>query len=152
MSRISKIIIFLVLATFPFTSNSHIQHYEKLKRIEFDIYRNNNHIGKHIFSFKKKDNQLEVESEINFKIKKFGVVLYKYYVKGTEFYKDGELIKFNSKTNQNGKDKYVDLILKNDKFQYYELEILLINFKLMDLLIKEKHQPIMYWELGGITA
>ena len=90
-------------------ANAHVQHYDKLNKIEFDIYRNNKHIGKHIFSFKKTDNEIAVESEIKFQIKKFGVVLYKYHVKGTEYYKDGKLIKFNSKTNQNGKEKYVNL-------------------------------------------
>ena len=90
-------------------ANAHVQHYDKLNKIEFDIYRNNKHIGKHIFSFKKTDTEIAVESEIKFQIKKLGVVLYKYHVKGTEYYKDGKLIKFNSKTNQNGKEKYVNL-------------------------------------------
>ncbi len=109
MSRIYKNIILLFLLIFPFTVSAHVQHYDKLNKIEFDIYRNNKHIGKHIFSFKKSDNDIEIESEINFQIKKLGVVLYKYHVKGTEYYKDGKLIKFNSKTNQNGKEKYVNL-------------------------------------------
>ena len=42
-------------------------------------------------------------------------VLYKYHVKGTEYYKDGKLIKFKSKTNQNGKEKYVNLKLEGDE-------------------------------------
>jgi len=109
MYRIYKNLIFLLFLIFPITVNAHVQHYDKLNKIEFDIYRNNKHIGKHIFSFKKSDNEIEVESEINFEIKKFGVVLYKYHVKGTEYYRDGKLIKFNSKTNQNGKEKYVNL-------------------------------------------
>jgi hypothetical protein len=57
-----------------------------------------------------------VESEINFEIKKLGLVLYKYYVKGTEFYDNGELIQFNSKTNQNGKKKYVNMKLENGEY------------------------------------
>ena len=100
----------------PFSTNAHVQHYEDLKRIEFDIYRNNKNIGKHIFSFKKSNSQMEVESEINFEIKKLGIVLYKYYVKGTEVYKDGKLVKFNSKTNQNGKKKYVNMDLKKEQY------------------------------------
>ena len=103
MSKTYKIIIILILIISPFSVNAHVQHYEDLNRIEFDIFRNNKHIGKHIFSFRKSDEKLLVESEINFEIKKFGIVLYKYHVKGTEIYKDGKLIKFNSKTNQNGK-------------------------------------------------
>ena len=116
MNRIIKIFFFLVLLIYPTFSNAHVQHYENLNRIEFDIYRNNKHIGKHLFTFKRSDGQLAVESEINFKIKKLGVVLYKYHVRGTEIYKDGKLIKFNSKTNQNGKEKYVNMELKDGEY------------------------------------
>ena len=113
MLKIYKIIISFILISLPFSTNAHVQHYEDLKRIEFDIYRNNQNIGKHIFSFKKSNGQLQVESEINFEIKKLGIIFYKYHVKGTEFYKDGKLVKFNSKTNQNGKEKYVNMELEN---------------------------------------
>ena len=116
MSMIHKIVIILFFIFFPHAINAHVQHYDYLNRIEFDIYRNNKHIGKHIFSFKKLDELLAVESEINFKIKKIGIVLYKYHVKGTEIYKDGQLIKFNSKTNQNGKEKYVNMKLENSEY------------------------------------
>ena len=109
------IIIFLLLV--PTTKvSSHVQHYENLNRIEFDIYRNQSHIGKHVFSFKRLNGELAVESEINFEIKKFGIVLYKYHVKGTEIYKDGKLVKFNSKTNQNGKVKHVNMELDSEEY------------------------------------
>jgi len=103
MTKFCKIIIFLIIINLPFSTNAHVQHYDNLNRIEFDIFRNNKHIGKHIFSFKRENDQLAVESEINFQIKKLGIVLYKYNVKGTEYFKDEKLIKFNSKTDQNGK-------------------------------------------------
>jgi len=115
MLKIYNILIILFLIIPPTSLNAHINHYNSLNRIEFDIYRNNKFIGKHIFSFKKADDQLIVESEISFEIKKLGVVLYKYHVKGTEIYKDNQLIKFNSKTKQNGKEKYVNMSLNNDK-------------------------------------
>jgi len=117
MFKIYKIIILLIFVSFPSSLlNAHLQHYDDLNRIEFDIYRNNKHIGKHIFSFSRSEDQLAVESEINFKIKKLGIVLYKYHVHGTEIYKDGELIKFNSKTDQNGKKKYVNMKLENGEY------------------------------------
>ena len=116
MYKTNKIIALFILISFPFSTKAHVQHYEDLNRIEFDIFRNNNLIGKHIFSFKISEGKLLVDSEINFEIKKFGIVLYKYHVKGTEVYKDGKLIKFNSKTNQNGKDKYVNIILKDNEY------------------------------------
>jgi len=116
MFRIYKIIILLIFLSFPIFLSAHVQHYDDLNRIEFDIYRNNKHIGKHIFSFKKSDGQLTVDSQIDFQIKKLGLVLYKYHVKGMEIYKDGKLIKFNSKTNANGKVKYVNLNFQNGEF------------------------------------
>ena len=116
MFKISRILFLLVLLTSPFVTNAHVNHYEDLKRIEFDIYRHNQLIGTHIFFFEKSGEELSVKSEINFKIEKFGIVLYKYYVSGTEIYKDGELIKFNSTTNQNGKNKYVNMTLENGEY------------------------------------
>ena len=116
MFKIYKIIILLIIISFPLSVNAHVQHYEDLNRIKFDIYRNSKHIGTHIFSFKKSEGQLAVESEINFEIKKFGIVFYTYHVKGTEIYKGEKLIKFNSKTNQNGKKKYVNMKLENGKY------------------------------------
>ena len=116
MRIIYKVVIVIFLIIFPISVNAHVQHYADLNRIEFDIYRNNKHIGKHIFSFDKSDGQLAVDSEINFQIKKLGIVLYKYHVKGTEIYEGEKLIKFNSKTNQNGKEKYVNLKLENEQY------------------------------------
>jgi len=116
MKKIYKILVFFIIIFIPISTLAHVQHYEDLNRIEFDIYRNNKHIGNHIFTFKKIDNQTLVESEINFEINKLGVVLYRYNVKGVEVYEDNKLIKFNSKTNQNGKEKYVNLSLENDGY------------------------------------
>ena len=114
MNKIVKILVFLFIIFFPLSATSHVEHYENLNNLEFDIYRNNKHIGTHVFSFKKSGENLIVESEINFKIKKLGVVLYKYHVKGTETYKNGKLIEFKSKTDQNKKKKYVNLILEDN--------------------------------------
>ena len=116
MSKIYKIIIIFFYLVFAFPSNAHVQHYKDLKRIEFDIFRNNKQIGKHIFSFNRSEQELLVKSEINFQIKKLGLVLYKYHAEGTEVYKDGKLVKFNSTTDQNGKAKYVNMILDNDEY------------------------------------
>ena len=116
MPKIYKIIILLIFISFPLSTNAHVQHYEDLNRIEFDIYRNSKHIGTHIFSFKKSGDEISVRSEIKFEIKKLGVVLYKYYAEGVEVYKDGKLIKFNSTTDQNKKNKYVNIIFENNEY------------------------------------
>ena len=95
---------------------SHVEHYSDLKYIEFDIYRNNKNIGKHKFTFKKVNNQIFVSSNVNFIIKKLGVTLYKYEAKGTEIFEDGKLVRFNSKTNQNRKEKYVNIDLVQNEY------------------------------------
>ena len=116
MFKICKIIISLIFVSFPLSVNAHVQHYEDLNRIEFDIYRNSKHIGTHIFSFKKSGDELAIKSEIKFEIKKFGIVLYKYYAEGIEVYKDNKLVKFNSTTDQNGKLKYVNIEINNNNY------------------------------------
>ena len=116
MYKINVIIILLFLFIFSISSESHVQHYKDLNNLQFDIYRNNKHIGKHVFSFKRLDNTLSVESEIDFEIKKLGIVLYKYNVRGKEFYENNNLVKFNSKTIQNKKDKYVNIKLEDNDF------------------------------------
>ena len=116
MPNLYKIFVFIILISFSLPTYAHVQHYENLKRIEFDIYRNNKNIGKHIFKFNRSGNTLTVKSDINFEIKKLGVVLYRYKAEGTEVFENGKLVKFNSTTNQNKKNKYVNLKLENDMY------------------------------------
>lgn len=116
MLIIRNILTLLLIIIYPTSANSHVQHYQNLNKIAFDIYRNDKHIGTHVFSFKKHDINLSVTSEIKFEIKKLGVILYRYHAKGTEVYKDENLVKFNSKTDQNGKAKYVNLKVENDEY------------------------------------
>ena len=128
MNRLYKstILIFLINIFFCVPSNSHVQHYENLKRIEFDIYRNNKQIGKHIFSFERDGSKLSVKSKINFEIKKLNIVLYKYLAEGIEIFENGKLVQFNSKTQQNKKEKYVFLCV----YYFYKYQILyVLNFR-----------------------
>jgi len=116
MNRLSISIIFIILIILPSFSSAHVEHYDKLNQIEFGIYRNNKQIGKHVFSFTKSDENLIVVSKINFEIKKLGIVLYKYLAEGTEVYKNGALVKFNSTTKQNKKDKFVNINLSDNEY------------------------------------
>ena len=117
MLRINKLFTIFFFIIFSCPASAHVQHYEYLKLIEFDIYRNKDHVGTHTFSFKNSsESRLSVKSEIKFEIKKFGIVVYKYFAEGTEIFENGVLIKFNSKTKQNKKEKYVNMKLENDKY------------------------------------
>ena len=116
MNNVIKILLILFFINFSTSINAHVKHYKDLNEIEFDIYRNNKFIGKHIFTFVREDDKLFVKSNINFEIKKLGVVLYKYNATGTEVFKDGELIEFKSQTDQNGKKKFVNLDLEENSY------------------------------------
>tara|TARA_Y100000590_G_scaffold63349_1_gene67983 strand:+ start:394 stop:1077 length:684 start_codon:yes stop_codon:yes gene_type:complete len=116
MIKFYRIFVFIILISLPSYVNAHVEHYKDLNKIEFDIFRNGKLIGEHIFSFKKFENLLKVKSLINFEIKKLGVVLYKYNAEGVETYENNKLVHFKSKTNQNKKEKYVNLKLEGDQF------------------------------------
>ena len=88
---------------------AHVDHYSKYNYLEYELFRNNKLIGYHKYNFKRDEDNLIIDNEVNFKITKLGVDLYKYYAKGIESYKNGIFSGFNSKTNQNKKEKYVNI-------------------------------------------
>ena len=65
MVFIYRFFVLILFILFTFSSNAHVEHYKKLNRIKFDIYRNNQHIGSHIFSFNREGEDLKVKSIIN---------------------------------------------------------------------------------------
>ena len=107
MKKIFLSIIILFIFSFPATS--HVGHYESFKYLEYELFRNNKLIGSHKYDFLREKDLLIVKSEVNFKISKLGVDLYKYYAKSDETYKENKFFQFSSRTNQNKKEKYVDI-------------------------------------------
>ena len=96
--------------------NAHVDHYSKYNYLEYELFRNDKLIGYHKYKFQRDGNNLIVDNEVSFKITKLGVDLYKYYAKGVEKYKKGVFIGFNSNTNQNKKEKYVNITVDpNDR-------------------------------------
>ena len=104
--NILSIILFLIFTT---QALSHIEHYEKLNLLEYELFRNNKLIGYHNYKFEKKGNNLKVKSVIEFNITKLGVKLYQYNANSTEEHLENQLIKFSSKTNQNKKIKNTEI-------------------------------------------
>ena len=64
MSKIKGLIFTFTLIIFTSNTFAHVSHYSSLNRLEFDIYRNNKHIGTHIFNFKKLNDNLSVEEKL----------------------------------------------------------------------------------------
>ena len=105
----------LIFSSIIFETFSHVDHYAKFNYLEYELFRNNTSIGYHKFDFKRDGKNLVVDSEIKFKITKLGINLYQYYARGQEQYFDGVFSGFSSKTNQNKKEKYVNIKLNKDK-------------------------------------
>ena len=95
----------------PLEINAHVEHYSKYNYLEYELFRNNKLIGYHTYKFNRNEGDLTIDNEVSFKITKLGVDLYKYYARGVEKYKKGIFQGFNSKTNQNKKNKYVNITI-----------------------------------------
>ena len=106
-----KIILSIILFILSSNGWAHVEHYSKFNYLEYELFRNNQSIGYHKYDFKRSNEILKIKSEVNFKITKLGVDLYKYFAISEEIYKNNEFFKFSSKTNQNKKEKYVNIKL-----------------------------------------
>ena len=94
-----------------FDINAHVDHYSNYNYLEYELFRNNKSIGFHKYNFVRKGSNLIINNEVSFKITKLGVNLYNYYAKGVEKYENGIFSGFNSTTNQNKKEKYVNITI-----------------------------------------
>ena len=103
------ILSIIILLTINFHALTHIEHYAEFNYLEYELFRNNKSIGYHKYNFEREGDILSVKSDVNFKITKLGVDLYKYYAESDEVYKDDKFFQFSSKTKQNKKEKYVNI-------------------------------------------
>ena len=110
-----NIIIFFFITT---NLNSHIFHYNNFKKIEMEIFRNNELIGYNYFFFTIDKNITTITNQIKFTVKLLGATIFEVEGYNEEKYNDDKLISYNSKTKQNKKQKFVNLELnkENNKF------------------------------------
>ena len=100
---------------FSIESFTHVGHYNNFNYLEYELFRNNKSIGYHKYTFNRDGEKLSIESEVSFNINKLGVNLYNYYAKSEENYIDGIFNSYSSKTKQNKKDRYVNIMLDPSK-------------------------------------
>ena len=114
-----KIFINIILLLFISTNlNAHISHYKNFKKIEMEIFRNNELIGYNYYFFKIESDEVQVTNQTKITIKLLGATIFDIESYGEEKYKNDKLISFHSKTKQNKKEKFVNLEIdtKNNKF------------------------------------
>ena len=101
---------------FTLKTFGHVDHYAKYNYLEYELFRNNQSIGYHKYVFNREGDNLSIDSEVSFKITKLGVNLYNYFAKSEENYIKGIFKSYTSKTQQNKKDRYVNIdVDPNDK-------------------------------------
>jgi len=114
-----KVLINIILFLFISTNlGAHTLHYKNFKKIEMEIFRNNELIGYNYYFFKNKDGEMQVTNQLKFSIKLLGATIFDVEGYGEEKYHNNKLISFKSKTKQNKKEKFVNLELDvvNNKF------------------------------------
>tara|TARA_B110000971_G_C19916108_1_gene456882 strand:+ start:202 stop:885 length:684 start_codon:yes stop_codon:yes gene_type:complete len=115
-----KKFLYIFLVLFLTTSNvtAHTSHYKNLKKIEMEVFRDGKVIGYNYYFFDKKDETITVKNQIRFKVSLFGVDLLNVEGYGIEKYENDQLISYKSKTLQNDKKKFVDLIYDSEKDKF----------------------------------
>ena len=111
---------FFILIIVLFSSNvlAHMEHYNKYNKIAMDIFRNGELIGYNYYFFTKKGNETTVTNQINFSVKVFGATIFQVEGYGEEKYLKDQLISYDSKTLQNDKEKFVNLVFDKDKNKF----------------------------------
>ena len=91
-------------------SSSHTSHYQNLKKIEMEVFKDGKVIGYNHYFFETEKDIITVKNQIKFKVKLFGIKVFRIEGYGVEKYQNNKLISYESKTLQNEKKKFVNLI------------------------------------------
>ena len=111
---------FLVFIVILLSSNAfaHMDHYKKFNKIEMDILRNGEIIGYNYYFFTRKGKETIVTNQIKFTVKLLGATIFQVEGYGEEKYIKDQLISFNSKTLQNDKEKFVNLVFDKNENKF----------------------------------
>ena len=113
-----KKILVLILILLSSKVLAHMDHYKKYNKIEMDIYRNGELIGYNYYFFTKKGDEIIVTNQIKFSVKLLGATIFQVEGYGEEKYLKDQLISYNSKTLQNDKEKFVNLVFDKDENKF----------------------------------
>ena len=115
MKKILIILLFIFLSSI---SKANMNHYNKYNKIEMEIFRNGELIGYNHYFFTKKGDEMIIKNQIKFSVKLLGTTIFQVEGYGEEKYFKDQLISYNSKTLQNNKEKFVNLIFDKDKNKF----------------------------------
>jgi len=113
-----KKILILIIVIFSSNVFAHMAHYKKYNKIEMDIFRNGELIGYNYYFFTRNGDETLITNQIKFSVKLFGATIFQVEGYGEEKYIKDQLISYNSKTLQNDKEKFVDLVFDKEKNKF----------------------------------
>jgi len=113
-----KKIVILFFMLLPSISMAHMTHYSKYNKIEMEIFRNGELIGYNYYFFTRKGNETIITNQIKFSVKLLGTTIFQVEGHGEEKYFKDQLVSYNSKTLQNNKEKFVNLIFDKDNNKF----------------------------------
>jgi hypothetical protein len=93
-------------------------HYSKYNKIEMDILRNGELIGYNYYFFTRNGEETIVTNQIKFSVKLLGTIIFQVEGYGEEKYFKNQLISFDSKTLQNDKEKFANLVFDEDNNKF----------------------------------
>ena len=114
MKKILVLIVILVSSKVL----AHIDHYKRYNKIEMEIFRNGELIGYNNYFFTRKGDETIITNEIKFSVKLLGATIFQVEGSGEEKYIKDQLISYNSKTLQNDKEKFVNLVFDKNKQKF----------------------------------
>ena len=109
------IIIFILLSS---NVLAHMDHYKKYNKIEMEIFRNGELIGYNYYFLSRKGDETIVKNQIKFSVKLLGATIFQVEGYGEEKYLKDQLISYDSKTLQNNKKKFVNLVFDENKNKF----------------------------------
>ena len=113
-----KKIFILIVVLLSTNVLAHMDHYKKYNKIEMDIFRNGELIGYNYYFFSRKENKTIIINQIKFSVKLLGATIFQVEGYGEEKYIKDQLISYDSKTLQNNKEKFVNLVFNKDKNKF----------------------------------
>ena len=105
-----KFVVISLFTLFSSISVAQMAHYVNYKKIEMEIFRNGELIGYSNYFFNRRGNETIIKNQTKFSVKILGTTIFKVEGYSDEKYFKDQLISFNSKTLQNDKEKFVNLI------------------------------------------
>jgi hypothetical protein len=113
-----KKILIIIIVLLSTNVLAHMDHYKKYNKIEMDIFRNGELIGYNYYFFSRNGDETIVTNQLKFSVKLLGATIFQVEGYGEEKYIKDQLISFNSKTLQNDKEKFVNLVFDKNKNEF----------------------------------